>query len=354
MAYSNGYDVTAVYAALENRVGFRQPDGAGAPILTGAVTTTNSGRYFQDFHSLLSVDNIKMTMELAGASDAQLVTHLQNIRKAAIMRSLNGVFTGKQVIDQVRLFSRYGKNDDPITNTGLFIGYELNVAEKPDAAIQIDSLYVYLDSAITFNIYLFKDGDLAPIMTQAATSVANKITEIALSSERVIGKGRYYLGYFQNDLGAAKAYREEVDCWSRTRVFGYQAISAASTGATTFNRNEVSYLGEPPGLNAEISSFVDHTLQIKRKAAVFDELIGLTLAYSVIEQIIYSVRSSGGERILKEQIDKLGIQLELTGSVPVSESPQIMGIKQRIERETATVRSSFYKQQKAIVINADY
>jgi hypothetical protein len=354
MGYSNGYDVTAVYAALENRIGFRQPDGAGAPVLTGAVTTTNSGRYFQDFHSLLTVENIRTTMELAAASDAQLITHLQNIRKAAIMRALNGVFTGKQVIDQVRLYSRYGRNDEQVANTGLFVGYEINVAEKPDAAIQIDSLYVYLDSAITFNIYLFKDGDLAPIMTQAATSVANKITEIAISSEMIIGKGKYYLGYFQNDLGIAKAYREEVDCWARTRMFGYEAISAASTGATTFNRNELSYLGEPIGLNAEFSSFVDHTLQIRHKAAIFDELIGLTLTYSVIEQIVYSARSHGRERILKEQIDQLGIQLELTGSVPVSESPQIMGLKQRIERETGTVRDSFYKKPKAIVVNADY
>lgn len=350
MAYSNGYDVTVVYTALENRIGFRQPTGSGAPVLTDAIKTSNSGRYFQDFHSLVTVSNIKATMEQVAASDADLITHLQNLRKAAIMRCLNGVFIEPQVIELVKLFRRYGQNDQPITNEGLFVGYEIDVADTSDAGVQIDTVQLYLDSAVTFNLYLFKDGKLSAEWTQSVTTVANAVTEIVLS-DKVIGRGKYYLGYFQADIGDAKAYREQVECWNRTCYFRAIPMQAVSTGAITFDREERQYPYEPLGLNVDMSSFRDYTLQIKRKAAIFDELIGLTMAYMVIEQIVYAVRENKDERVLKEQLDKLGIQLDLNGAAPISEGPKVMGLKQRIERETASVQKSFYPKQEAQTVN---
>lgn len=351
MAYSNGYDLTAVYAALKDRVGFRQPEGPGVAQLSSAVTTTSSGRYFQDFHSLVTVKNIKSTMELSTASDAQLITHLANIRQAAIMRALKGVFSDPEVIDQVLLFTRYGRNDELIENTSKFIGYEIDVADKSDAAVQIDALHLYFDSAVTFNVYLFKDGNPTPLMTQAATTVANKITEVSLTAERIIGRGKYYLGYFQDDIGSAKAYREQVECYNRAIFFSANAMEAEATGATTFERDEISYT-QPQGLNVEMSSFIDQTSHIKRKAAAFDELIGLTLAYMTIEQIVYAVRHNSTEAILKDTLAQAGIQLEMQGAAPISDSPRITGLKQRIDREARSVRESFYPKPKALVIDA--
>lgn len=346
MGYSNGYDISAVFSALENRVGFRQPVGTGVPTLNSSVTTANSGRYFQDFHSLVTVENIKSTMELVAASDSNLITYLTNLRKAAIMRCLNGVFTGRHVYSITDLYSRHGYNDQLITNSGLFVGFEINVVSAPDAAVQLDNLKLYFDSAVTFNVYLFKDGQLTPEITQSVTTVANKITTVALS-DKVITKGRYFLGYFQDDIGIAKAYREQVSCWHKTYLFSAMPVQADATAATEFNRDNRSYPAESFGLNVEVSSFKDHTMQIKNKAAMFDELIGLTMAYMVIEQIVYAVRSNATERILKDELDKAGIQLDLNGAAPITEGPKVQGLKQRIERETRTVKESFYPSVRA-------
>jgi hypothetical protein len=351
MAYSNGYDVSAVYTALANRIGFRQPIGSGVPTLSSAVTTSNSGRYFQDFHSLVTVANIKATMEQPSASDADLITYLTDLRKAAIMRSLNGVFNSVQLIDEpLKLFARQGQNDEVVENSGLFVGYKINVADIPGAGVQIDALQLYFDAAATFNVYLFKDGQLAAEWTQAVTTVANKITELALT-DKVLNRGIYYLGYFQDDTGAAKAYREQVCNWNKTLYFKAEAIHADATGAATFNREEILYTADPYGLNVEMSSFKDHTIPVKRKAALFDELTGLTLAYMVIEQIIYAARSNKDERILKDQLDKIGLQLDLSGAAPISDSPQVQGLKQRIVKETNSVLKSFYPKPKATTVN---
>jgi len=350
MAYSNGYDLTAVLTALSTRVGFRQPLASGAPVLAAPNITSDSGRYFQDFHSLVTVQNIKSTMEQVAASDGNLNTYLTELNKAAVQRSLNGVFTGSQVKEQVKLYKRLGRNDQLITNSGLFVGYEIDVAEKPDNGVQIDAIHVYLDSAVTFNVYLFKDGKVTPETIKSVTTVANQITEVVLSNI-VLTRGKYYLGYFQDDIAAAKAYREQVECWSDTYMFRATPIHALSTGATTFDRENILYPAEPYALNVEISSFIDHTSQIKRKAAMFDELIGLTMAYMVIEQIIYSSRSNKDERMFKDQLEQVGIQLDLNGVAPISDSPQVMGLKQRIDRETRTVRSSFYPKVISKAVN---
>ena len=347
MAYTNGFDITPVIEALENRIGFRQPAGSGAPTLTSAVTTSTSGRYFQDFHSLVTVENIKATMEQPGASDAQLITYLQNLRKANILRALNGVFNDAQVIDQPALvYQREGLNDVLEPNEGKFVGLRIEVANIPDAAVQLDSVQLYFDSEVTFDLYLFKDGSPTPVWTQEVTTEADTLTDVVLT-EKVLNRGIYYLGYFQDDIGSAMAYRQQVCDEVEASYYGIEAMMADATGATTFERNQISYTEQPIGLNAEISSFKDYTTAIKRKAAMLDELIGLMLSYAVIEQVIYAVRSNAGERILKDQLDKVGIQLDLNGVAPISDSPRVTGLKQRIDREIKRVKESFYPTARA-------
>lgn len=341
--YTNGFNHDQVIASLKDRIGFRQPTGAGAPVLTTAVTTSQSGRYFQDFHALVTVENIKACMELPSASDAQLIIQLAGMRDAAILRALNGVFTAPQVIDQPRMIHRReGTNDVLEPKSGRFVGYQIRVSDTPDAAVQIDSLQLYFNQAATFNVYLFKDGDPVAVWDQEVTAVANTLTDVPLDG-KVLNRGLYYLGYFENDLGSVSAYRQQV-CDEDFDPCYYDAdpITADATGATTFNRDEISESEQPIGLNLEISSFKDYTTAIRRKAAAFDELIGLTLAYSTIENMLYSARSNATERILKDQLIKVGIQMDLNGAAPVTDSPQITGLRQRIDRETRRVKQSFY------------
>ena len=347
--YTNGFNHSAVVAALKDRIGFRQPLGTGVPTLSSAVTTTRSGRYFQDFHALVTVENIKATMPQVSASDADLITYLGQIRSAAILRSLNGVFTAPQVVDQpMWAFTRDGEQTLE-NSTGKFCGYEIYVADSPDAAVQIEAVRLMLDSAATFNLYVFEDGKTAPIWTEEVTTEAGSVTEITVSG-LVLNRGTYWIGYFQNDLGGAKAYREEVAGLTEGILYAAGPMVADATGPTSFERDEISYVSPTYGINVELSSFRDYTHAVKKKAAMFDELIGLNLAYSVLEQVIYAVRSNVNERILKDQLAQVGIQMDLNGAAPISDSPQITGLRQRIDRELRRVKESFYPNPKSVVL----
>lgn len=351
MPYSNGYDLTAVITALTTRIGFRQPTDSGAVTLTDPVKQSDSGRYYQDFHALVTVNNIKSVMEDANADATKLNAYLDSLEKGIIARCLNGLFTGPEIIEQVKLYQRTGYNDRPIEDTANFVGFEIDVAKKFDTGVQIDALTILLNGAKTFNIYCFKDGDPTVQWTQSVTTVAN-VPKTVLLTDKVLGQGKWFIGYFQEDLGLVNAIREQVECWAKTLLFNARSMQAPKTGATSFDRNSrYQTTFDNYGLNLEISSFKDHTQQIVRKAAAFDELIGLQMAYGVIEQVIYAVRNNGTERILKDQLDKIGIQLDLNGAAPISDSPQVMGLKQRIERELKKVKGQFYPASKAQTVS---
>jgi hypothetical protein len=358
--YTNGFDFNRVINALFGRVGWKQPDKAGSPVINATNLLAKSYRYFNDssFHSIVTIDNIKATIEEAGANDVNLNKHLEGLQRAAIMRCLNAVFCQPEYLEQVLLFERLGRNDQPVSNTGQFVGYEINVAPAMDIGIQIDSATLLFDQDVTFNLYLFKDGKKSPISVMQVSAVANEATIVNFTDLilNYIGSstkgGRFYFGYFQDDLGAVRAIREQICEQNRTCCFSADAIYAKKNlGEYDFDRNQRAYTVQPYGINLEISSFRDHTQQIVKKVNLFDNVIGLTVAYMVIEQMIYAVRSNTNERILKDQFQQIGINLDLNGTAPISDSPKIKGLAQRIETELNRMRKSFFPKLKSQNVN---
>jgi hypothetical protein len=359
-SYSNGFDFNRVIQALFGRVGWKQPVQSGSPVINATNLISKSGRYFNDgsFHSLVTIENIKRTIEEAGASDANLNTHLESFQRAAIMRCLNSVFREPEYIEQVLLFDRLGQNDQPITNTGKFCGYEITLAPAQEYGVQIESATLLFDSDVTFNLYLFKDGKKSPLSVIEVSAVAYEATVVNFSDMvlNYIGSntkgGRFYFGYFQDALGPAKAIQEQSCQFNTTRLFCATPVeSKKNEGEYDFDRNQRSYTMQPHGLNLEMSSFRDHTNAIVRKAHLFDEVIGLTVAYMTLEQIIYAVRSNGTERVLKDQLQQIGINLDLNGAAPISDSPRIKGLNSRIEEELKRMRQSFFPKPKSQTVS---
>jgi hypothetical protein len=351
-SYTNGYNLSRVLSALFGRIGWKQPSITGSPVIDSVNLISKSGRKFNDgsFHPLVTISNIKSCMEEAGAADASINSYLTTLQNSIIMRCLNAVFDGREIVEEVKVFERYGQNDQLIANSGLFSYMEIDVAKANDVIAQIDNALLYFDSNVSFNLYLFKDGQVNPLATVAVNAIANTITPVVLDN-MMLEPGKYFFGYFQADLGSAKAILELVECWPKSCYFGAIPATSKATGGLLFDRNQRSHGYNTNGLNLEISSFKDHTRQIERKPNVFDELIGLCMSHAIIEQVIYCVRSNSTERIIKEQLDKIGIMLDLNGAAPISESPKVTGLRQRIDRETKKVKELFYPKRKSQIVN---
>ncbi|MBP7398182.1 MAG: hypothetical protein KA954_01255 [Chitinophagales bacterium] len=354
-SYTNGFCFSQVMTALFGRVGWIQSLGSEDPVLNATNLISRSGRYFNDgsFHALTTLQNIKSVMEQIGASDADFNTTLERLQRSIILKCLNGVFSEPEFIQQTLLYNRNYANDSTIQNTGKFSGIRIIVPPVNDVAIQIDSVALMFDSDVTFNLYLFNDAKSAPVWMGEVEAVANTQTIVQLTDivlNHIGGSnhgGIFYLGYFQDDIGSAKAIYESNVCFVTDTIFGYEMIQADAIGSADFNRNQISYNLVTNGLNPHISVFRDHTWHITKKPALFDNVIGIQMAAMVLEEISYSKRSNSDERLLKDQTAQLGAYLDLNGVVPVSDGPQTFGLKAQVLKELSRVKKSFYPKQKS-------
>jgi hypothetical protein len=96
------------------------------------------------------------------------------------------------------------------------------------------------------------------------TPIAETVTEFPIS-DIILKTGRYYFGYFQDDLiDGNQGIWEQVQCWNKTLFFRGHSIIMSAPG-NVLDRENRSYPGQTFGLNLEISSFKDHTRQIRRR-----------------------------------------------------------------------------------------
>jgi hypothetical protein len=356
--YTNGFNATKVMNALVGRLGWKQPDwstNGTAPVLNATNLESRSSRYFNDgsFHPLVTIDNIKETIEQPDIADDALNNLIEDLQKSIIMQSLTAVFNKPELIDNTMLFERSLNNDQLITLGDQFVGIRFKLAPGNIAA-QINSISLYFNEAVSFNLYLFHDVKTDALWSQPVVASANDQTIIIPTDELILSQyksGYFYLGYFTDELGTAKPYYEQY-CRNKTLALGFDFIQAERSGAS-FNKVSTPITGYNFGLNAEIISFTDHTDKIIRNAHLFDNIQGLQMAYHTAKQMLFCTRSNRNERILKDAYEKMGLQYELEGSVPQPDVPKSTGLQKRIDQELVRLKETFFPKAKAQTVSLE-
>lgn len=357
MRYSNGFDLDLVLPAMRQRLGWRQPTLAGSPVLDMDNTTSNSGRFFgQSFHAICTINNLKSNQEDPEIDDPTFNDWLKSLQDDMITRSLNEVFRSVELLEQVLLYTRFGYNDIPIGNSGQFVGYVINIANDPGISTAIKFATLYFTEDVTFNMYLYEDGVKDPIFQFPVTATAWQRTLIEFDgfdedSPEVVLKfvrgRRYYFGYYQDELGTAKAIREQIDNWATMLCFEAYPLSAPATqDGFGFNHNYRQFPFLPGGINLEIITFRDHTQRIIRKANLFDEVQGLQMAAFALELVNNSMRTNRDQRQGEQQSQQQFV--ELNQAYPTKEVPVTPGLKSRIDAELRKIKQTFFPKIKAI------
>jgi len=314
---------------------------------TVAISSNMSGRYFEDFHPLVTLNNLKSVIE-GGAtmSNADWSVFLGEIEKSAILRVLNAIFNCSQQIDSTLIYDRQLRNDIPLGNNGKFTGFRLYTAPG-DFALQISRASFIFTGAATFNLYAFHDMKKDPLYTQAVTTKDHEEVIVDLSNwifnyiDANTQNGVFYVGYFQDDLGSVQALDEFVSRWNPSLAFGYTAFESPKiTGQTDFQRISVPYTYRTCGMNLEIQTYKNFTNRIIKNASLFDEAIGLAMAIEVLGYQAYSVeRSNRQERITKEMATKVYDDIKNLGNGMLN--PWVAGLEKQMSREIARVRQNF-------------
>lgn len=351
-AITNGWQYDRVMNALFGRVGWRQPTEAGKNVLNGYNTASASGRYFQSFHALVSPTLIRDVQENRGMTDLQFNDLLIDLQKDCILATLNTVFNKPQLIENKLLF----ETDDAdglqlVNNQGNFVGVKIRPTRQEVFSAQIKSVQLYFDSAVTFNLYLFHSSKKSPVKTQSVTAVAEELTTVTLTGFFLDNRlsGEYYLGYFQDDLGSAKAIHLDDYPNSFTILHTDFIETPKITGQTNFKRDGIGENRYNYGLNMQIAVFRDYTRMVEDQAHLFDEAIGLQMAVRVLEMYQNSVRSNRTERITADHATQIQTDLNVEG--PTDEMPVMPGLKSRLRKEFDRLNENFFPRTKAKIVN---
>lgn len=331
-----------VLQALTGRVGWKQYSFA-LPLDANNASSA-SGRYFQDFHKAVTLQNIYDTMELESANDAQFNEYLSDLQRAAILRTLSAVFNSDDVIEQVLLHSTLrGTKLKAQASTADFAGYIISPAPNASKCIRLKSLTLLFDGDGTFDVSVYR-ADATPVnqfsvtVERAKKSVLH-IDELLPYASDDDRNARYYVGYRPAD--APEPLEPDCPCWHKAHMLGYVPVES-DAGFIAPVETRRTY-----GLNPEFLAYNDFTDPIVRSAYMFDQVIGMQIAADVIEQTLNSTRSNKTERLTKEMQNAL--YNELNSSYTGPEFPYTTGLKNQIVKEIRRLHANFFPKAKAFI-----
>ena len=336
------YNISDIESNLLRRHGFRNPTKTAYQLLTTPQKATVSGRYYQSWHSLVSVENIHTSLNDSGISEANFQTYLDNMVKDSIHEVLSKIYSDKDLMQNWDLYTGGDIFDDTISNESLFVGYEIKVPYERDVTTRINTISLSFNAGATFNIYLYHNSKKAALESQSVTPVINDTTEVTLNwdlNSKDYSGGYYYIGYFQDDIGSAEAYDRSSNL--SDGVAGFRPMNIDHTNGELLDIDEVNYSSKTYGMNLDISAYKDYTDNILTNVQIHDEALGMSFAIRTLELIVNSGRINGANDRTKEMAVQAYQDLE--GFSQIGDQ-KTTGLYMLLDREINKIKSNLLKK----------
>lgn len=330
------YNHSQIRTGLYGLVGLRQSLITEYAIVSAANLATSSGMYFQDYHSLVNVENLK-NVAPEGLSDADFNTWFADLVKGSVVKNVNFIMQRfrpqtKSLFENLRLFNYASVFDTPLTLTGnAFVGYEIELCHADNIMVVLNSIGLMFDGADTFNVYVFHSSQSNPIYTIEVTPEANieaweaQTSELEHITDTYVG-GKFYIGYLQQDLTATPINREwnEANVQETAKLFSITPMTVSGHAtATMFDMDDIDYTSDTYGLNFAFTAWNNVTKQIITQKAAFTNVIGYGVAVDILTMIANSTRDNA---IKKETRDLAIVELNTE-----------LGLKKKLEDEIKVV-----------------
>jgi hypothetical protein len=322
-------------------VGWRESTVSGMPALNAYNLGTTSGMVFQDFSSLVTVQNIYKVQEDANISEANFNSLLTNLTNAAFVKVLNAIFQEQDYIENRVLFPYENVWTETIDNNTSFVGFEITPANRRDLSIALNSVFTSFDSSDTVKLLLFHSSKKDPIQSIEITVEELTDTDTALNwdlSNFKYSGGKFYIGYLRSGLTAKAINRDwnmanVQSCYNMLKI--EPIIVNGWDSETLFDVDDIEYESDTYGLNFDITSWKDYTNVILRNKNKFVDCLGLQVASDVLDLIIKSTASNGTERELAASAFS-----ELEGFLNEN-LPRTLGISKKLINEIDRLRKTF-------------
>lgn len=194
----------------KNLLGWRQHTNNTEFQIDVALTSSETGEYFQQKHPALRLDIIRAT--IPDGLDLSIYLE-QKVRDASVemfndliqYRQLKKI--GKTLLSQAQLLNRYGWLNDKITNENRFVGYQIRMDSVTGLQMTINQIGFQFSTAENFDLYLFHSSKKDPIKVIPVITTGNGQWDWLLANEIISEfrmnesyEGVYILGYYQEDI----------------------------------------------------------------------------------------------------------------------------------------------------------
>ena len=324
------YDVIA--SALSGKVGFRQnvdPDGLQ---LTGLTTADH---FVNDFHAMLTFENLKSVATdfdaISGVPDKDvaftnwITERLNGSLKKMVNEwralKMKGV-SARTLIERQRLFRPSIDSGEAFATSDKMVGVEVVSTDSMSIAHIIERIGFQFADNESFTVYVFRDGERAPIYFKEITYTGNGGLRWIKVDWILADGGKYFIGYMQSEItgdyinsvnyddhmGGSSVWTSgkhfscssfETDALAFTGGIGLMDVEntfiigdSAASGAV-WDKSDLSYTtSDNYGVNLEITSNCDYSSLITGQCDAFAYVWALRAAIDLMRELIYNPNSN--------------------------------------------------------------
>lgn len=334
-----------IKSSLFGGVGWRQPTLTGYDIINSENLQSDSGLFFQDSHPYVTVKNIKEAQEDKDVSDSDFNDYLKSIQETSISNACNSILNGKSdFIQSVNLYPYEKSFKDTIDKRGKFVGFIFEQRQSVGLIAKVPWVELSFDEDVSFDIHLFNSNLKEPIQTQSVTASAYESVIVNLdwfiADDTDHKGGNFYIGYYEDDLGTAKALKKNFDLSNLqvyTKCYCIRPVSL-DVDASVIDVTTLINESDTFGLNIGIEVYNDYTELIIRNKNLFWNAIYFQAAEKVLNTLLTSTRSNRTQRT--NTLDANQILFALYGDANTG----IKGIDSKLKMAIHDVRKTlFYK-----------
>ena len=319
------FDPTTIQNCMVSLLGWRNDANPSVPQITDPnLLQSDSGLIYNDFHSLLTIENITNTTPEGKTIDNYLNEKVASginkaLTKVVIEKKLNE--STKTLLNSSKLFDGIGRFQDTIISNGSFVGVELEIFPSYGAKVFIDKIGLQFTQAQTnLPIYIFHTSQIDPIQTVSATTTkAQSLEWLTLSetidlsylSEEYDSGGYFYIGYFQDDItgqaikkdfnwmqgpcntcrGGANAMKVWNERLNFVRIVPIEVSNSDLNGAQMFDYTKRGYVPTNNfGMNFGVTVQCDISQYLCEQKFVLSDLIGKQVAVDILNDMKHSTR----------------------------------------------------------------
>ncbi len=384
------YQIDVIAEALNDLLGFRQNPDPSGPQLTPDLLISESYMYFEDEHPLVTITNLwKISQEfiatvypdyvpgdtytegtivafnskdwialrdnqniepgtsaLDWAEYSAFSVWLSQLRRTAIIkvieqfvRTKQTLKKGKAILDKKALYNGVGRMSNQIDNNDQFVGLDIELPRHQGATCYINKAGFQFTEAVTFDLHLFHSSQEDPIRTISIEyTKANSVQWFNLADlilkyydEDITDTGgAYSIGYYQIDLGTAKAINKVID-WStgpcsaceeymfndyqlRSKYLSVFAMAAPEgTKGKLFPSEDKSFYSDRNyGMNLQVSVLCDFTDFVIEQKDIFKAAISKQFAILTLEKMIHNPEGNITREVLTKNAARITYDLDGT------------------------------------------